>query len=185
MRQGEAVRRKVGGENSGWYIWQLSSPSLPTRRAECGCGSRVCGRLVHSRVRRFQGERGQNGRIMGDGEQSGAAKPGVCHPQLPRSWPCSCAQYALAQPPTSQPCSPHGLTSTHLAEHVAGRERHVGQRGGVPGGQHQAAVVWVCLDLVNELRQLSAWAGWGGVGGDDYVCARVFGEVMGSSMEEV
>ena len=41
-----------------------------------------------------------------------------------------------------------------LAEEVAGRQRHVGEGGRVPGGQHVAPVVRLGLDARNELLQL-------------------------------
>jgi hypothetical protein len=41
-----------------------------------------------------------------------------------------------------------------LGHHVAGRERHLAQRGRVPRRQDQAPVGRVALDAVDELREL-------------------------------
>ena len=65
-----------------------------------------------------------------------------------------------ACPPLHPPSStPH---PSHLAEHVAGRQGHVLEGRRVPGRQNQAPVVWVGLDLVDQLRKLQGQQGRAG-----------------------
>jgi hypothetical protein len=93
------------------------------------------------------------------GVRSGQRRHGAAHPRnqaRQQRVACDVERHSQAEVAAALVHRARELAVRHveLAEHVARRQRHEAEVGGVPRGKHDAAVVGGVLDLVDDVGEL-------------------------------